>query len=116
MAIVVDRSMYKYTRPRQRTHGHSVPGRAKHHTKPPKQLFPKFEHKFKPMGVPKVSYRRDDSQSEYKSVEATTVDTSKKQSNQYTGSLVKGIATLHKSNAVPVIDQQQAEDIAKMRR
>jgi hypothetical protein len=34
----------------------------------------------------------------------------------YTGTLVKGIATMHKSNAVPIIDQQQAEDIAKMRR
>jgi len=34
----------------------------------------------------------------------------------YTGTLVKGIATMHKSNAVPVINQEQAEDIAKMRR
>jgi len=30
--------------------------------------------------------------------------------------LVKGIATMHKSNAVPVISQQEAEDISKMRR
>lgn len=36
--------------------------------------------------------------------------------NVYTGTLVTGIATMHKSNAVPVINQQQAEDIAKMRR
>jgi hypothetical protein len=35
---------------------------------------------------------------------------------KYTGTLVKGIATMHKSNAVPVISQQEAEDIAKMRR
>jgi len=34
----------------------------------------------------------------------------------YTGSLVKGIATLHKSNAVPVINQEEAEMISKMRR
>jgi hypothetical protein len=34
----------------------------------------------------------------------------------YTGTLVKGIATMHKSNAVPIINQEQAEDIAKMRR
>ena len=34
----------------------------------------------------------------------------------YTGTLVKGIATMHKSNAVPVIDQEQATDIANMRR
>ena len=35
---------------------------------------------------------------------------------EYTGTLVKGIATLHKSNAVPVINQEEAEMISKMRR
>ena len=35
---------------------------------------------------------------------------------EYTGTLVKGIATMHKSNAVPVINQQEATDIANMRR
>ena len=35
---------------------------------------------------------------------------------EYTGSLVTGIATMHKSNAVPVINQEQATDIANMRR
>ena len=35
---------------------------------------------------------------------------------KYTGTLVKGIATMHKSNAVPVINQQEAIDIANMRR
>lgn len=35
---------------------------------------------------------------------------------KYTGTLVKGIATMHKSNAVPIIDEQQAKDIAAMRR
>ena len=34
----------------------------------------------------------------------------------YSGNLVTGIATMHKSNAVPVINQQQAIEIAKMRR
>lgn len=34
----------------------------------------------------------------------------------YTGTLIKGIATMHKSNAVPVIDQKQAIEIANMRR
>jgi len=43
-------------------------------------------------------------------------DTSKKETMKYTGTLVKGIATMHKSNAVPVISQQEAEDISKMRR
>jgi len=35
---------------------------------------------------------------------------------KYTGTLIKGIATMHKSNAVPVIDEQHAKDIARMRR
>lgn len=34
----------------------------------------------------------------------------------YTGTLVKGIATMHKSNAVPVINNEEAEMISKMRR
>ncbi len=36
--------------------------------------------------------------------------------NVYTGTLITGIATMHKSNAVPVINQKQAEEIARMRR
>lgn len=35
---------------------------------------------------------------------------------RYTGTLIKGIATMHKSNAVPIIDDQHAKDIAHMRR
>jgi len=34
----------------------------------------------------------------------------------YTGTKVKGIATMHKSNAVPVFSDEQAVDISKMRR
>jgi len=40
----------------------------------------------------------------------------KKEPPKYTGTLIKGIATMHKSNAVPVIDQQQAIEISNMRR
>lgn len=35
---------------------------------------------------------------------------------QYTGTKVKGIATMHKSNAVPVFSDEEAADISKMRR
>jgi hypothetical protein len=35
---------------------------------------------------------------------------------EYTGTLIKGIATMHKSNAVPVLNQEEATDIANMRR
>ena len=34
----------------------------------------------------------------------------------YTGTKVKGIATMHKSNAVPVFSNEEAQDISKMRR
>jgi hypothetical protein len=36
--------------------------------------------------------------------------------NVYTGTKVKGIATMHKSNAVPVFSDEEAKDISKMRR
>lgn len=39
-----------------------------------------------------------------------------KKPNEYTGTLIKGIATMHKSNAVPVINQDQMEEISRMRR
>lgn len=34
----------------------------------------------------------------------------------YTGDKIKGIGTMHKSNAVPVFSDQEAKDIATMRR
>ena len=34
----------------------------------------------------------------------------------YTGDKIKGIGTMHKSNAVPVFSDEEAHDIAKMRR
>jgi hypothetical protein len=34
----------------------------------------------------------------------------------YTGTKVKGIGTMHKSNAVPIFSDDEAKDISKMRR
>lgn len=34
----------------------------------------------------------------------------------YTGTAIKGIGTMHKSNAVPIFSDEQAQDIARMRR
>lgn len=34
----------------------------------------------------------------------------------YTGTLIKGISTMHKSNSVPVINKEQAIEINQMRR
>jgi hypothetical protein len=42
--------------------------------------------------------------------------TPKKEILQYTGDEMIGIGQLHKSNAVPIFKQKDAEDLAKMRR
>ena len=34
----------------------------------------------------------------------------------YTGTKIKGIGTMHKSNDVPIFSEEEAQDIAKMRR
>jgi len=34
----------------------------------------------------------------------------------YTGTMIKGIGTMHKSNAVPIFSNEQAVEISKMRR
>lgn len=40
----------------------------------------------------------------------------KVQDQEYTGTKIKGIGTMHKSNAVPVFSDEEAKDISKMRR
>jgi hypothetical protein len=40
----------------------------------------------------------------------------KKFGNSYTGEKMKGIGTMHKSNAVPIFTDNEAKDIASMRR
>lgn len=52
---------------------------------------------------------------------APSVDTgvgvaAKEEPQQYTGENMIGIGQLHKSNAIPVFKQEDAEDLAKMRR
>lgn len=51
-----------------------------------------------------------------KSLDTNLIYTERRESIKYTGTLVKGIATMHKSNAVPVIDEEQMKDISRMRR
>jgi hypothetical protein len=59
-------------------------------------------------------YRRETP--EYASASDTTGTAPRVDPMQYTGSLVKGIGTMHKSNAVPIINEQEMKDIARMRR
>lgn len=73
---------------------------------------------FKPLDV-KLSYAQLCA-SKWRDIKSAddmkTHSCTKKESPVYTGSLVVGIATMHKSNAVPVINKEQATDIARMRR
>ena len=69
--------------------------------------------------TPPKAWCRDDHRERYPSVPLGSIDSGscrKVESPTYTGTLVKGIATMHKSNAVPVIDQKQAEEISRMAR
>lgn len=43
-------------------------------------------------------------------------DCSKKETPVYTGTMIKGIGTMHKSNAVPIFSDDHAVEIARMRR
>ena len=53
---------------------------------------------------------------QHDSLNVVAGNTLKREPLKYTGTLVKGIATMHKSNAVPVIDEEQMKDISRMRR
>jgi len=73
------------------------------------------KNEFKTLNVNKM-YNKDNRTDQYGSYQGTAYNTSKAEKKEYTGSLVQGIATMHKSNAVPVINQEEAESISKMGR
>lgn len=56
--------------------------------------------------------------SRYRSADVTTTQgvCAKPNRKEYTGTLIKGISTMHKSNAVPIINEQEAKEHASMRR
>jgi hypothetical protein len=71
---------------------------------------------FKPLSV-KTSHPRYTSQQHIPSLNSNTGDTSLRESMKYTGERkLLGIAVMHKSNLVPVFEQKDAEEIARMRR
>ena len=72
-------------------------------------------YKPKLRGTPLPKYEVSDHRQKYPSGDGIGV-TFAKTPNEYTGTLIKGIATMHKSNAVPVINQDQMEEISRMRR
>ncbi len=69
--------------------------------------------------LPSLSYGHRvgaDNARNIQSLDTDRIYTEKRESMKYTGTLVKGIATMHKSNAVPVINEDQMKDISRMRR
>jgi len=63
---------------------------------------------------PEMSYRRETPV--IQSLSFTGDPCLKPEQKVYTGTKIKGIGTMHKSNAVPIFSDQEAIDIAKMRR
>jgi hypothetical protein len=67
--------------------------------------------------VPPKPLRRDSDQPRIASIDSGITGAVRiRAPMQYTGDKVKGIATMHKSNAVPVFTNEEAIDISKMRR
>jgi len=96
---------------------YDMSGRRRKKAKPTGEVYKKYQPEFKPYVAPTPTPRRDDGVV-YKSVSdfSTMGQASRREPQKYTGTLIKGIATMHKSNAVPVIDQKHAEEISKMAR
>lgn len=68
-----------------------------------------------PLVSPTPVYRGSD-QPKIPSLPFTGGPCTKPEQKVYTGSKIKGIGTMHKSNAVPIFSDEEAIDIAKMRR
>lgn len=66
----------------------------------------------------KVDYTYEDPTKSIPSISTTPVPhaTAKRESQKYTGSFIKGIGTMHKSNAIPVVDSEFMKELSKMRR
>ena len=96
---------------------HDFTGRKIKKRKPAGEVFSKYNRPaFTELVASKGPVRRDEGV-EYKSVDiGSPTVCSAPEVQKYTGTLVKGISTLHKSNAVPVINQEEMIDIARMRR
>lgn len=65
------------------------------------------------LGVPLVERNRVDNA---KSVDTGYASTAAKKIRAYTGDKMVGISQMHKSNAVPVFNEEAVKDITKMRR
>ena len=66
-------------------------------------------------GTPMPKYEISNHREKYPSGDGIGTTYARKE-NVYTGTLIKGIATMHKSNAVPIMNDEQAIEVATMRR
>ena len=81
----------------------------------------KLSKDFKKYDPPQSSYRRETPNYPSASISSSRADaltgaTARREPQKYTGTLIKGISTMHKSNAVPIIDEREAKEHASMRR
>ena len=80
------------------------------------ETVPKFA---RTKSAPKVAKSPDPIQAQVEKIPSKVTpggSTAKKDSTRYTGTLIVGIATMHKSNAVPILNQQEAIEVSSMRR
>jgi hypothetical protein len=66
--------------------------------------------------IPKLSVPPGRETPNYPSLTTNAYGCGKKETVFYTGDKMKGIGTLHKSNAVPIFTDEEAKDQASMRR
>ena len=85
-----------------------------------RELIKARQKEYKPLLISQEQLDREAMRKEfdekYPSMNTMRGNTAKKEPQQYTGTLIKGIAQMHKSNAVPIINKEQAVEVAKMRR
>ena len=71
---------------------------------------------FKALNIQRTHTRYIDRQ-EFQSLNANVGNTLKREALKYSGERkLLGVAVMHKSNLVPIFDQKEAEEIARMRR
>lgn len=81
------------------------------------QLLERWEPKKVIKGLstkPSAPYRRETAY--IPSLNSHSGSCAKRETQQYTGTSMLGVATMHKSNAVPVFSEEQAKEISRMRR
>jgi hypothetical protein len=82
---------------------------------PPKRK--KQETEFKPYAPTQPPVRHTESYPSLQTSDTIPGACAKRENPKYTGDLIVGIGTMHKSNAVPIMrGTKQAEELAKMRR